>query len=114
MSSGPEVNRVLSDEEQGRLREIQTRTAAADPQFARRLDLAAAIRRRRRLYRGCWWLLALGVWMMLSGLDEARGLISLGTVAAGAGSALVVWSACTARGLRPPRPRRNPGHGRIR
>ena len=102
---------MLSDEEQGRLQQIESVTAATDPRFARQLDLTDAIRRRHRLYRGCWWLLALGTWMILSGLDEARGLISLGTVAAGAGSALAVWSACTAHGLRTHRLTKNPRPG---
>jgi hypothetical protein len=35
----------LSEDKQGRLREIEDLTAAADPAFARRLDLPAAARR---------------------------------------------------------------------
>ncbi len=90
----------LSDDERDRLREIETLTAAADPQFAHRLDLAAAGRRRRRARVTCRALLTLGAWLMLTGLGAARGWISLGTVVFAFGLALVVWSAVTANDLR--------------
>ena len=44
----------LSDEEQGRLREIEALTAAADPRFAAQLDLDLAAQRRRHLRATCW------------------------------------------------------------
>lgn len=90
----------LSDDERDRLLEIETLTAVADPQFARRLDLAAAVRHRRQARRACWTLLVVGAWMMLTGAGAARGWISLGTVLAVTGGALVVWSAVTAYSLR--------------
>jgi len=97
---------ALSDWDQIRLREIEEHTRATDPDFVTRLDLAGVLRRRRRLHRMCWWLQALGAWMMLMGLSAAHGLISVGAVTAAAGCALMVWSALTARSLRGPTHRR--------
>ena len=51
---------------------------------------------RRRLRRVCWWLLALGAWLMLMGLSTAHGVISGGALTAGGGCALVLWSALVA------------------
>jgi hypothetical protein len=93
----------LSDEEQGRLREIEVLTVAADPRFARRLDLDVAVRRRQRLRWGRWWLLALGAWLMIIGVGAAAGSVLLGMVVAGAGCGLMVWAALTFRATRPPR-----------
>jgi len=39
---------TLSEDEQGRLDEIESCTRSADPSFAARLDLPAAQRQRRR------------------------------------------------------------------
>ena len=101
------VSVALSDWDQIRLWEIEEHTRATDPEFLTRLDLAAVLRRRRRLRRVCRWLQALGAWTMLMGLSAAHGLISGGTLAAAGGCALLVWSALTARGLRgPTHPRR--------
>ena len=94
---------ALSDRDQCRLREIEEHTAATDPGFVSRLDLAGVLRRRRRLRRMCWWLQALGVWMTLMGLSAAHGVISIGVLVAGFGLTLAVWSTITARGVRVPR-----------
>ena len=93
---------ALSERDQSRLREIEQHTLSTDPDFVTRLDLAGVLRRRRHLRRVCWWLLALGTWLMLMGLSAAHGVISGGAVTAGGGCALVMWSALTARGLRVP------------
>jgi hypothetical protein len=90
----------LSDEERGRLREIEALTVATDPQFAHRLDLVAAGRRRRRARVICWVLLTLGAWLMLTGVGAARSWISVGSVVCVAGFALVIWSAVAAHHLR--------------
>lgn len=91
---------ALSDWDQSRLREIEEHTRATDPDFVTRLDLAGVLRRRRQLRRICWWLQALGAWMTLMGLSAAHGVISIGSLVAGGGCALIVWSALTARSLR--------------
>lgn len=93
----------LSDDERDRLQEIETLTATEDPRFVAQLDLDAVIRRRRQLRRVCWSLLALGAVLMISGAGAVRGLISIVTVIAGAGAALILWSALTVRS--PPAPR---------
>lgn len=91
---------ALSEWDRSRLQEMEEHTLSTDPDFVTRLDLAGALRRRRRLRRVCWWLLALGAWLMLMGLSTAHGVISGGALTAGGGCALVLWSALTARGLR--------------
>lgn len=93
----------LSDDELARLREIESLTVAQDPRFAAHLDLDRMTRQRRRLQVVCWWLLAVGMVLALLGAGAARGLISLGTMVAAAGCALIVWATVTARGLRPRR-----------
>lgn len=93
----------LSDDERDRLLEIEALTAAADPQFARRLDLDAAVGRRRRARWVCWVLLIAGAFTMVAGVGAARGAISLGTVLTVIGGALMIWSAATAHTLRPRR-----------
>lgn len=89
----------MSEWDRSRLREMEEHTLSTDPDFVTRLDLADALR-RRRLRRVCWWLLALGAWLMLMGLSTAHGVISGGALTAGGGCALVLWPALTARGLR--------------
>jgi len=108
--SGDELRRTAGEGTWGRwrcrngiglgLREMEEHTLSTDPDFVTRLDLAGALRRRRRLRRVCWWLLALGAWLMLMGLSTAHGVISGGALTAGGGCALVLWPALTARGLR--------------
>lgn len=94
---------ALSDDEQYRLREIEALTAASDPAFASRLDLPAAVRRRRRMLLACWCVLAFGAVMMMAGAGAARGLISIGTVVAALGWTLMMWSVFAAWGLRTPK-----------
>ena len=96
---------ALSDGEQRRLAQIEAHVRATDPDFVLRLDLAGAWRGRRQLRRMCWWLLALGASMMLMGLSSVAGVISFGSLLTLCGSALTMWSALTARGLRVRRPR---------
>ena len=91
---------ALSDWDRSRLREIEEHTRATDPDFVTRLDLAVVLRHRRQLRRMCWWLQALGAWVTLMGLSAARGVYSIGALAATGGCVLMVWSALTARGLR--------------
>ena len=97
---------ALSDWDQRQLAEIEAGTLAKDPEFASRMDLAGAVRSRRQLRRMCWWLLALGAWLLLTGMAGARGVISLGALSACCGCGLMVWSALTARSLRDPTQRR--------
>ena len=94
---------VLSDDERARLLEIEALTAAADPQFAHRLDLAAAAGRRQRMRWICWILLVVGGWVMITGVGAAQGWVSLGAVLAVLGGAVMIWSAVTAHSLRPRR-----------
>lgn len=91
----------LSDDERNRLREIETLTLAEDPRFADYLDLDRATRRRRRLRWVCWWLLGVGTGLALVGGATAEGLISMGTMLAALGLALMMWAAVTAQCLRP-------------
>ena len=91
---------ALSDWDQCQLAEIEAGTLATDPKFVSRMDLAGALRTRDHLRRICWWLLALGAWLTLTGLFGARGVISLGALGACCGCALMMWSALTARSLR--------------
>lgn len=93
----------LSEDEQRRLLEIETFTAAVDPVFARRLDLPAAARRRRHLRWACWVVLAMGGLLMMIGAGAAHDVISIGTVLAGGGAVLMLWSVITAHGLRSPK-----------
>lgn len=90
---------ALSEDEQGRLREIETRIVAADPAFARRLDLAAAARRRSRQQWMCWAALAVGALLMIAGGGAAYGVISIGTALAVTGAALTLWAAVTSHSL---------------
>lgn len=90
----------LSEDEQHRLGEIESLTAAADPQFARRLDLLAASRRRRAGRWACWVLFAVGIGLICGGVAAAHGFISVGAVVAGLGWALMAWSGMVGYGLR--------------
>lgn len=102
---------ALSDGERRRLADIEAHTRATDPEFVNRLDVADAWRRRRKLRRLCWWLLALGAWMMLMGLSSAAGVISIGSLLAWCGCVLMVWSALTAGSPRVRRPGARRGSG---
>ena len=82
----------LSEDEKGRLGEIEAHVRATDPGFARRLDLADLHRRHRRTIVTLWCLLFVGVAMLANGLTAAQGLISLGMLAAVFGGALTAWS----------------------
>lgn len=91
---------TLSDQEQHRLREIETLTVAEDPRFAAHLDLDRAARQRRRLRWVGWWLQGMGGALALTDADAARGPISLATLLAAIGCGLMLWAAVTAHGLR--------------
>lgn len=82
----------LSEDERSRLGEIEAHARATDPAFVRRLDLANAHHRHRRMIITLWCLLFVGVSMLANGLTSAQGLISLGNVVALFGGALTVWS----------------------
>jgi hypothetical protein len=100
----------LSDDERDRLLEIETLTAAQDPGFVARLDLDATV--RRLLLRPlCWCLVTLGALLMIGGAGAAQGLISIGTVVAAAGAALMIWAAVTVRRLRVVRRPTGTDHG---
>lgn len=62
----------LSDDERDRLLEIEALTAAADPQFARRLDLDAAVGRRHRARWACWILLVVSTYVRSPGSAPRR------------------------------------------
>ena len=97
---------ALSDWDQRQLARIEAGTLATDPGFAARMDLTGAVHSRRQLRRMCWCLLALGAWLLLTGMARADGVISLGALSACCGCGLMVWSALTARSLRVPTQRR--------
>lgn len=88
---------AMTDDEQGRLKEIEFHERAIDPGFVTRLDLPAVVAHDRRLRRLCRWLLTVGAWMTFIGFVAARGPISIGTLVAGCGCALMAWSAVTGR-----------------
>ena len=82
----------LSEDEKFRLGEIEAHARATDPRFVRRLSITDLRRRQRRLIVTLWCLLFLGICMTTNGLTAAKGLISLGTLAALFGGALTAWS----------------------
>lgn len=88
---------AMTDDEQGRLKEIESHERAIDPGFVSRMDLPAVVAHDRRLHLLCRWLLTLGAWMTFIGFVAARGPISIGTLVAGCGCALMAWSAVTGR-----------------
>jgi hypothetical protein len=91
----------LSDDEQAQLSEIEALILAEDPQFAAHLDLYRAAYRRQALGWLCWWLLVgVGAGLLLFGNSAAQGWISLGTMLAVVGCALILLAAVTACGFR--------------
>lgn len=94
---------TLSEDEQGRLDEIESCTRSADPVFAAGLDLPAAQRRRRQrvLLSQCgFWIGALTV---IIGAGAANGMISVGTFVGCYGFIIIVWATVTVLRDRPPR-----------
>lgn len=86
---------TLSEDEQGILDEIESRTRSADPVFAASLDLTSAQRRRKHrvLMSQCgFWIGGLTV---IIGVGAANGMISVGTFVACYGFIIVLWAIVT-------------------
>ncbi len=82
----------LSEDEKGRLSEIEAHARATDPGFARRLDLSHLRRRRGRLMVTLWCLCFVGFTMLTSGASAAAGIISIGVLVSVSGAVLLAWS----------------------
>lgn len=86
---------TLSEDEQGRLDEIESCTRSADPVFAASLDLPAAQRRGRQrvLLSQCgFWV---GPLILIIGAGAAYGMISVGTFVGCYGFIIIVWASVT-------------------
>ena len=82
----------LSEDEKGRLSEIEAHARATDPGFVRRLNLASVRRRHGRLMVTMWCLCFIGFAMLTTGASAAAGIISIGVLVAICGGALFAWS----------------------
>lgn len=85
----------LSDDEKRRLGEIEAHVRACDPAFVRRLTRSSRAdfeRRHRRFIVTIWCLLFVGIATFANGISAAKGMISIGVLAAIAGAVLTAWS----------------------
>lgn len=66
---------TMSDDDHGRLKEIEFHERAIDPGFVTRMDLSAVVARYRRLHLLCRSLRTGGAGIMFIGFVAARGLV---------------------------------------
>ncbi len=81
---------TLSEHEQRTLDGIETGCLEDDPGFAVRLDLAALLRRRRRVVRIAQTVIWIGWLVLVIGGGMARGPVSIGALVACYGFAMIV------------------------
>ena len=80
----------LSENELRTLQSIETGCLGDDPGFAERMDLAGALDRQRRALTTAGWAFWIGLLMLAFGAASARGLLSIGTMTALCGGAVLV------------------------
>jgi hypothetical protein len=98
-----DVNRMsLSPDEQVQLDRIEAHIRSTDPSWSTRLNWTAVRRQRRRDIGRCFLLLLVGNLIMITGAAGVRGVLSVGTLVALAGFAVMVRALLMARALNPP------------
>ena len=98
-----DVNRMsLSPDEQVQLDGIEAHIRSTDPSWSTRLNWSAVRRQRRRTIGRCFLLLLVGNLIMIAGAAGVRGVVSVGTLVALAGFAVIVRALLMARTLNPP------------
>jgi hypothetical protein len=101
---------TLSEYEQRTLDGIETGCRREDPDFAGRMDLDAARRRRRRAVVMAQCAIWIGWLVLVIGGGMARGPVSVGAFVACYGLALIVAGTVTWLRNRSPRSRTPSGH----
>ena len=92
----------LSPDEQVQLDGIEAHIRSTDPSWSTRLNWSAVRRQRRRNIGRCFLLLLVGNLIMIAGAAGVRGVLSVGTLVALAGVAVMVRALLMARALNPP------------
>jgi len=103
----------LSEHEQRTLWDIETGCCADDPEFARRLDVDAAVHRRSQALWTARATLWVGAILLVMGIATARGVLSIGALVSCYGAVILAMGAVSRCRLRTTRFRSQP-NGRRR